>query len=323
MPRSGPMYSTPASSRRLRAAANSSVDVDSARCCTPPIVSEKSGWSWPGKSKNPSRFRLPMSKKKWLEPGVVPVLHELDQREAEHLLVELDRLLDVAADQREVVHPPHRGGRALAGRAQVLLLEGGTPGPDGLELIPCWLWHPASSRADRRRSIAGLLPHGGDPRRGGPRPRKPGRDRALPADLQPRRRDRNRPGRLEPLGAGPPDQPAQQVGGLAAQLDGCRRRAQRPACAPGRSAPAAPPGSRPSRTASPVTSSSSDVHDVRRQVGHVRRPRPGPRRAATPREPASRAPRRPGSAGPPRCAPAPARSCSSSAASAASRSRRY
>jgi hypothetical protein len=25
--------------------------------------------SWPGKSKKPSRLRLPMSKKKWLEPG--------------------------------------------------------------------------------------------------------------------------------------------------------------------------------------------------------------------------------------------------------------
>ena len=35
----------------------------------PPIVSEKSGWSCPGKSKKPSRLPLPMSKKKWLEPA--------------------------------------------------------------------------------------------------------------------------------------------------------------------------------------------------------------------------------------------------------------
>ena len=35
----------------------------------PPMVSANGGWSWPGKSKKPSRLRLPMSKKKWLEPG--------------------------------------------------------------------------------------------------------------------------------------------------------------------------------------------------------------------------------------------------------------
>jgi hypothetical protein len=33
------------------------------------MVSLNAGWSWPGKSKKPSRLRLPMSKKKWLEPG--------------------------------------------------------------------------------------------------------------------------------------------------------------------------------------------------------------------------------------------------------------
>ena len=40
--------------------------------------------------------------------GVVAVLHQLDQREAEQPLVELDGLLHVTADQREVVHPAHR-----------------------------------------------------------------------------------------------------------------------------------------------------------------------------------------------------------------------
>ena len=45
---------------------------------------------------------------------VVPVLHQLDQREAEELLVEPDRLLDVRADQRQVVHAADGAGRAVA-----------------------------------------------------------------------------------------------------------------------------------------------------------------------------------------------------------------
>jgi len=59
----------PAASSFCFALANCSGVVDRARCWTPPIVSWKSGWSCPGKSKNPSRLRLPMSKKKWLDPG--------------------------------------------------------------------------------------------------------------------------------------------------------------------------------------------------------------------------------------------------------------
>src|SRR5690349_8486046 len=57
---------------------------------------------------------------------VVPVLHQLDEREAEQALVELDRPLDVAADQRGVVDPPPGRRRALRGRQQILPAQLGT-----------------------------------------------------------------------------------------------------------------------------------------------------------------------------------------------------
>ena len=72
------------------------------------MVSVNGGWSWPGKSKKPSRLWLPMSKKKWL-----------DQREAQELLVEADRLLVVGADQGLVVDPGGGGRRPLGDRPEV------------------------------------------------------------------------------------------------------------------------------------------------------------------------------------------------------------
>ena len=59
----------PASSSFAFAAANCSADTEIAMCCSAPIVSRYGWWSWPGKSKKPSRVRLPRSKKKWLEPA--------------------------------------------------------------------------------------------------------------------------------------------------------------------------------------------------------------------------------------------------------------
>ena len=47
--------------------------------------------------------------------GVVAVLDQLGEREAEHVLVEADRRLDVAADQRGVVQPARGGRRTLVG----------------------------------------------------------------------------------------------------------------------------------------------------------------------------------------------------------------
>src|SRR5262245_41491761 len=84
---------------------------------------------------------------------VVAVLHQLDQGEAEKLLVELDRLLHVAADQRQVVHALHGGGRPLRPRAQVLLAQPPTARPAFAKLGSLGLWHgrlPALSGARRR-----------------------------------------------------------------------------------------------------------------------------------------------------------------------------
>src|SRR3954454_9827601 len=50
---------------------------------------------------------------------VVPVLDQLGQREAQHVLVEADCPLDVAADQRGVVQAARSRLRTLAGRLQV------------------------------------------------------------------------------------------------------------------------------------------------------------------------------------------------------------
>jgi hypothetical protein len=76
--------------------------------------------------------------------GVVAVLHELDQREPEQLLVEPDRLLDVPADQREVVHPLHGRCGALGGVGEVALLQLHPSGTDRLELGSLWLRHRTS-----------------------------------------------------------------------------------------------------------------------------------------------------------------------------------
>ena len=57
-----------------------------------------------------SRLSLPMSKNSASSPCVA-VLHQLDQAEAYHPLVELDRVLDVATDQRHVVDSASRRRR--------------------------------------------------------------------------------------------------------------------------------------------------------------------------------------------------------------------
>ncbi len=64
-----------------------------------------------------------MSKKKCDEPGIVAVLDQLGQREAEHVLVEAHGALDVAAHQGGVVQAASGGCRARAGGAQVGLAD--------------------------------------------------------------------------------------------------------------------------------------------------------------------------------------------------------
>jgi hypothetical protein len=55
-------------------------------------------------SKNPSGLLLPMSEEEMVRAFVVAILYQLDQ-EAEEVLIELDRLLGVLADQGEVMDP--------------------------------------------------------------------------------------------------------------------------------------------------------------------------------------------------------------------------
>src|SRR5215472_575053 len=73
--------------------------------------------------------------------SVVAVLHELDEREAEEFLVELDRLLGVATDQGEVVHALYGRRRPAAPGPQVLLAQFSPARADPLEFLALWLWH--------------------------------------------------------------------------------------------------------------------------------------------------------------------------------------
>src|SRR5262245_64876124 len=72
---------------------------------------------------------------------VVTVLDEIDQREAQHVLIEADGLFDVAADQGHVMESPSRRRRSLAEVAQIGLAEFVAPGADRLELGSLWLGH--------------------------------------------------------------------------------------------------------------------------------------------------------------------------------------
>src|SRR4051812_6232256 len=67
---------------------------------------------------------------------VVAVLDQLGEREAQHVLVEADGALHVAADQRRVVQAASRGGRALPGGMQVRVADAGPLGLDRVEVAP-------------------------------------------------------------------------------------------------------------------------------------------------------------------------------------------
>src|SRR5262249_29253137 len=94
--------------------------------------------------------------------GVVAVLDQLDQREAEELLVELDRLLGVLADQGQVVDTLNGRLRAAGEGPQVLLAQFGPASWDPLKFCAFWLWHgccllaPRSSGLGRGRRPAAL-----------------------------------------------------------------------------------------------------------------------------------------------------------------------
>src|SRR5579859_5349671 len=72
---------------------------------------------------------------------VVAVLHQFHQREAKELLVEQDRLLDVLADQGEMVDALHGAGGPLTPAAQVFLAQLLPARPDLLEILALRRWH--------------------------------------------------------------------------------------------------------------------------------------------------------------------------------------
>src|SRR5258708_15181170 len=89
----------------------------------------------------PEQVAVPDVEAEVVGAGVVAVLHELHQREAEELLIEPDSLLGVPADQGEVMHALNRGRRPVSSRMQVALAQLLPAGTDSLELGTLWLWH--------------------------------------------------------------------------------------------------------------------------------------------------------------------------------------
>src|ERR1700683_2885594 len=72
---------------------------------------------------------------------VVTVLHQLYQRKPEEVLVELDRLLGVTADQGQMVDTLDGGMRSARLRSHVLLAQFLPAGADPLEFLTFWLRH--------------------------------------------------------------------------------------------------------------------------------------------------------------------------------------
>ena len=111
---SGPRYSTPASVSRRFGASNTSGVTEIATCWMPPSPSGTGSSPRPGKSKNAEHVAVADVEEEVRRARVVAVLEQLDEREADELLVEADRRLGIGADQREVVHAAAGRRRALA-----------------------------------------------------------------------------------------------------------------------------------------------------------------------------------------------------------------
>src|SRR5262249_44313926 len=72
---------------------------------------------------------------------VIAVLNQFDERAAEELLVELDRLLRVAADQRQVMYSLDGRRRPVIPWPQVLVAQFSPTRTHPLEFLTFWLWH--------------------------------------------------------------------------------------------------------------------------------------------------------------------------------------
>src|SRR5258707_4618360 len=71
---------------------------------------------------------------------VVPVLHQFDQGKPEKLLVELDRLLGVTADQGEVVHALNGCRQPAAFPPDIFLAQLCPARAKPLQFLALWLW---------------------------------------------------------------------------------------------------------------------------------------------------------------------------------------
>src|ERR1035438_7367616 len=95
----------------------------------------------PGEVEEPEQVVMADVEEEMARPGVVPVLDQLHQRKSEELLVELDRLLQVPADQREMMDTLDRAGGPLPGGPQVSIPQLLPVRPDLLEFLSLWPWH--------------------------------------------------------------------------------------------------------------------------------------------------------------------------------------
>src|SRR5258708_22825296 len=111
----------------------------------------------------PEQVGVPDVEEEVVGAGVVAVLHELHQREAEELLIEPDGLLGVPADQGEVMHALNRGRRPVSSRMQVALAQLLPAGTDSLELRTLWLWHNPPPFMCSRSLLRGGGAQGGPP----------------------------------------------------------------------------------------------------------------------------------------------------------------
>src|SRR5258708_26302553 len=89
----------------------------------------------------PEQVAVPDVEEEVVGAGVVAVLHELHQREAEELLIEPDSLLGVPADQGEVMHALNPGRRPVSSPMQVALAQLLPAATGPLEPGTLWLPH--------------------------------------------------------------------------------------------------------------------------------------------------------------------------------------
>ncbi len=82
-------------------------------CCTPPMRLGEVGVVVAGEVEEAEQVAVADVEEEVARAGVVAILDQFDEREAEQALIELDRLGDIAADQGDVVDAPSDGRVAV------------------------------------------------------------------------------------------------------------------------------------------------------------------------------------------------------------------